>query len=134
MGSLNLYRRLIIDHYKNPHNFGKMEKPDYRARVFNSFCGDVLEIDFRIKREDGEEVIEEAKFSGNGCAISIASASLLTDYLKKKKLKDILKIGKEEMLKILGVEISPLRLKCALLPLEVLKAIGRGFKKRGKTK
>ena len=114
----NLYRQLIIDLYQSPHNFGKIEKPDYQALVFNPFCGDSIKMQIKI---DDKRKIKEIKFLGQGCAISIASASLLTDYLKGKSLEEINKLTKEKVLALLGIDLSPVRLKCALLPLEALK-------------
>jgi len=114
----NLYRQLIIDLYQSPHNFGKIEKPDYQALVFNPFCGDSIKMQIKI---DDKRKIKEIKFLGKGCAISIASASLLTDYLKGKSLEEINKLTKEKVLALLGINLSPLRLKCALLPFEALK-------------
>jgi nitrogen fixation NifU-like protein len=116
-----LYRQLIVDLYQFPHNFGKMSKPDYTGLVFNSFCGDAVKMQIKKELVGGEEKIKEIKFLGHGCAISMAAASLLTDYLKGKPLKEINKLGKEKVLELLGIEVSPVRLKCALLPLEALK-------------
>jgi len=116
-----LYRQLIVDHYQFPHNFGKMTNPDYSALVFNSFCGDSLRMQIKKVLVEGEVKIKEIKFLGKGCAISMAAASLLTDYLKGKPLKEIKNLGKEKVLELLGIEVSPVRLKCALLPLEALK-------------
>jgi nitrogen fixation NifU-like protein len=117
------YREYILDHYKNPHNFGRLEHPSISHEEDNPLCGDVVGMDFAIK----EGVIEDIRFHGRGCAISQASASLLTDRLKGLKLDDAKKIGKEEVLGELGIEISPARLKCALLPLKVLKVGAYGL-------
>jgi len=111
----NLYR------YQSPHNFGKLDNPDYSALVFNSFCGDSIKIQIKKTMVNNEEKIKKIKFLGKGCAISIATASLLTDYLKGKPLREINRLGKEKILELLGIDISPVRLKCALLPLEALK-------------
>ena len=117
------YREYILDHYKNPRNFGRLEHPDISHEEDNPLCGDVIGMDFRIK----EGVIEDIKFHGRGCAISQASASLLTERLKGLPLEDAKKIGKSDVLGELGIDISPARIKCALLSLKVLKVGAYGL-------
>jgi len=112
-----LYRDFILDHYRNPRNAGTLEHPDATSEALNPLCGDKIRMDLRIR--DGK--IEDVKFQGRGCAISQASASLLTEEIKGKHLADIAKIGKDEVLANLGISISAARLKCALLGLKVLK-------------
>ena len=116
-----MYKEHILDLYKHPHNFGKMENPDFSLREFNPLCGDDLTIQVKVK--DGK--IEDVKFFGNGCAISIASASLLTDKIKGMKINDVKKMKSEEVIEMLGIPISPARVKCVLLCFEALK---RGLK------
>jgi len=111
------YREYILDHYKNPRNYGRLEHPDITHEEDNPLCGDVVGMDFKIK--DG--VIEDIRFHGRGCAISQASASLLTERLKGIALDQAKKIDKNDVLGELGIQISPARIKCALLPLKVLK-------------
>jgi len=118
-----MYREYILDHYKNPRNFGRLEGADISHEENNPLCGDVVGMD--IKTRDG--VIEDVRFHGRGCAISQASASLLTERLKGMPLDDARKIGKEDVLEELGIEISPARLKCALLSLKVLKVGAYGL-------
>ena len=118
-----MYREYILDHYKNPRNFGRLEDADISHEENNPLCGDVVGMD--IKTSDG--VIEDVRFHGRGCAISQASASLLTERLKGMSLEDARKIGKEDVLEELGIEISPARLKCALLSLKVLKVGAYGL-------
>ena len=118
-----LYREYILDHYKNPRNFGRLENPDISHEEDNPLCGDVIGMDFKVK--DG--VIEDVRFHGRGCAISQASASLLTERLKGISLDDAKKIGKEDVLGELGIQISPARIKCALLSLKVLKVGAYGL-------
>ena len=118
-----MYREYILDHYKNPRNFGRLENPDISHEENNPLCGDVVGMD--IKTRDG--VIEDVRFHGRGCAISQASASLLTERLKGMSLEDARQIGKEDVLDELGIEISPARLKCALLSLKVLKVGAYGL-------
>ena len=112
-----LYRDFILDHYRNPRNSGTLEAPDATFEDNNPLCGDKIRMD--IKLRDG--VVSDIKFRGRGCAISQASASLLTETVKGKSLADVAKIGKEEVLENLGINISAARLKCALLGLKVLK-------------
>jgi nitrogen fixation NifU-like protein len=117
------YREYILDHYKNPRNFGRLEDADIRHEEENPLCGDVVGID--IKVDAGK--VADVRFHGRGCAISQASASLLTERLKGMTLDDAKKIGKEDVLGELGIEISPARIKCALLSLKVLKAGAYGL-------
>jgi nitrogen fixation protein NifU and related proteins len=117
------YREYIIDHYKNPRNFGRLEHPDISHEEDNPLCGDVVGMDFRVT--DG--VIEDVRFHGRGCAISQASASLLTERLKGMTLDDAKKIDKNDVLGELGIDISPARIKCALLSLKVLKVGAYGL-------
>ena len=118
-----MYREYILDHYKNPRNFGRLEDADISHEENNPLCGDVVGMD--LKTRDG--VIEDVRFHGRGCAISQASASLLTERLKGMSLEDARKIDKEDVLEELGIEISPARLKCALLSLKVLKVGAYGL-------
>jgi nitrogen fixation protein NifU and related proteins len=117
------YREYILDHYKNPRNFGRLEHPDISHEEDNPLCGDVIGMDFNVR--DG--VIEEVKFHGRGCAISQASASLLTERLKGMSLDAAKRIGKADVLGELGIDISPARIKCALLSLKVLKVGAYGL-------
>jgi len=117
------YREYIIDHYKNPRNFGRLDHPDITHEKNNPLCGDLVRMDFKVR--DG--VIEDIRFHGRGCAISQASASLLTERLKGMSLDDAKKINKDDVIGELGIEISPARIKCALLSLKVLKVGAYGL-------
>ena len=117
------YREYILDHYKNPRNFGRLDNPDISHEEDNPLCGDVIGMDFRVTGG----VIEDIRFHGRGCAISQASASLLTERLKGMALDDAKKIDKADVLGELGIEISPARIKCALLSLKVLKVGAYGL-------
>ncbi|MBJ7603170.1 MAG: SUF system NifU family Fe-S cluster assembly protein [Candidatus Dormibacteraeota bacterium] len=117
------YREYILDHYKNPRNFGRLEKPDVSHEELNPLCGDVIGMDFKL----AEGRIEDVRFHGRGCAISQASASLLTERLKGMPLEEARKISKEEVLEELGIQISPARIKCALLSLKVVKVGAYGL-------
>src|SRR3989344_2579608 len=111
MTSQEIYREHILDLYKNPHNFGKVENPTHKFQEINPLCGDEIDVSLTIK--DG--TIEDIKFNGMGCAISMASASLLTDKIKDMKLEDAKKISNEDVIKMLNIPISYVRMKCALL-------------------
>jgi len=118
-----MYREYILDHYKNPRNFGRLERADISHEENNPLCGDVIGMDFQVK----DDVIEDVRFHGRGCASSQASASLLTERLKGMSLDEARKIDKADVLEELGIEISPARLKCALLSLKVLKVGAYGL-------
>src|SRR5579862_5803125 len=107
----DLYREFILDHYRNPRNSGTLDAPDASAEDVNPLCGDKIRIDLRLR--DG--IVEDVKFQGRGCAISQASASLLTEAIKGRPIAEVGRIGKEQVLENIGIEISPARLKCALL-------------------
>jgi nitrogen fixation NifU-like protein len=115
----DIYQEFIIELYKNPLNFGKIGNADYHAEIYNSACGDIIELFIRV--EGG--VVAEAKFIGKGCAISQASASLFTGFLRGKPLSELKKIRKEDVLALLKIDLSknPTRMKCALLPLDALR-------------
>jgi nitrogen fixation NifU-like protein len=115
----DLYRELIIDHYKNPQYRGILEPHDISFEDDNPLCGDHIRIDLRVG-PDGR--VTEAGFDGHGCAISQASADLLLESIQGKSLEEVKKLTKEDILEMLGVQLGPVRLKCALLSLKVLKA------------
>ncbi len=114
---MSLYQDLILDHYRNPRNQGKLAKATHHSEANNPTCGDKLQMDIIVKND----IIEDVRFSGSGCAISQASASLLTEYVKKKSVEETLTITPEDVIDLLGVALSPARLKCGLLSLETLK-------------
>jgi len=118
----DLYREYLLDHYKNPKNFGEIKNPDIHKHDNNPLCGDDIEIFAKIDGKKGkEEKISEIKFKGHGCVICMASASILMDEIEGKKLKDIQKMQTEDMLKLLGIELTPARIKCMMLPLKALQ-------------
>ncbi len=119
----DLYREQIIDHYQHPHNHGTIENPDISYEDSNPLCGDKIRIDMRVK--DG--VVEDIKFSGKGCAISQASASMLTDEIIGKPLEEIRNLDKQTILDLLGIPLGPTRIKCALLSLKVVKGGAYGM-------
>ncbi|HUV26984.1 MAG TPA: SUF system NifU family Fe-S cluster assembly protein [Anaerolineales bacterium] len=120
----DFYREIIIDRYQNPHYQGELEPHDITFEDSNPLCGDELRIDVVL---DGDERVMDAKFSGRGCAISLASADLLLESIQGKTLADVKQLGKEDVLELLGIELGPVRLKCALLSLKVLKAGAYGM-------
>jgi nitrogen fixation NifU-like protein len=115
----DFYREIIIDHYKNPAHRGQLEPKDYSFEDENPLCGDFIHVDLTL---DENQKVKDAVFSGHGCAISQASADLLLDAIRGKTLEDVKKLNKKDVLDLLGIELSPVRLKCALLPLKVVKA------------
>ena len=125
MSSADIYRELILDYYRNPRNFGKLPKSDIDARDTNPLCGDEIEMQIRV---GGENTIEEIKFTGRGCAISQASASMLTELAKGKPLEWVRQVAKEDVFKLLGnPDLGPSRVKCALLGMKVLKTGVYGY-------
>ena len=114
----DLYRDEILEHYRNPHNFGTLEAPDAVHEGQNPLCGDRITMMLTI---DEAGTIDDVAFSGRGCAISQASASLLTDQLRGLSLGDAEALTNQDVLDLLGIDISPARLKCALLSIDTLK-------------
>jgi nitrogen fixation NifU-like protein len=121
--SSDIYKDIILDYYRNPRNFGDLENPDVRAKDSNPLCGDIIEMQLKIK--DGK--IEDLRFKGKGCAISQASASMLTEVVKGKTLDEVKALGKPDVLEMLGIDPGPTRIKCALLGLKVLKLSVYGY-------
>ena len=113
----DLYRDYILEHYRRPHNFGVLEAPSASYEGSNPLCG--ARITMQVGVRDG--ALERVSFTGRGCAISQASASLLTDDVKGKALSDVAAVTPEDLLDLLGIEISPARMKCAMLSLDTLK-------------
>lgn len=116
---IDLYRKHILDHYKNPRNYGSLDSDSKKSHGANPSCGDSITMDVSIENN----VIKDIRFSGQGCAISTASASMLTEHVKGMKITEIAELEFEDIEKIMKIRINPARKKCALLPLTVLKKI-----------
>ena len=114
--SMDFYREYILDHYRNPRNYGTLTNPTAHAEDSNPLCGDQLAMDLVV---DGDRV-SEVRFKGRGCAISQASASMLSEMIEGKTVKEVVQLGKDDVLEALGISISPARTKCAFLALRVL--------------
>jgi nitrogen fixation NifU-like protein len=113
-----IYRENILDHYKHPRHHGTLEHPDITYEDANPLCGDHIRMDLKVR--DGR--VEDVAFSGHGCSISQASASMLCERIAGQPLEEIKRIGRDDVLEMLGIELGPVRLKCALLALKTLKA------------
>ena len=112
-----MYKKHILELYKNPSNFGTLKNPTHSGTEYNSICGDEISVQLSVKNEK----VADVKFSGSGCALSLVSASLLTSKIKGMKTEDIKNLNKEEIRKLFKTKISSLRIKCVLLPLEAVK-------------
>ena len=118
MGS-DMYRQQILDHYKSPRNYGELDEKTFTHAGENPMCGDEITID--VKLDDDEETIERVAFRGDGCAISQASASMLTSELQGMTVEEMQALDRDDVIDLLGVDISPMRVKCAVLAEKVVQ-------------
>jgi nitrogen fixation NifU-like protein len=113
----NIYREHLIELYKSPSNYGELKKANRKATEYNSLCGDEITMHLIVKKEK----IEDVRFEGSGCVMSIVSSSMLTEKIKNMKVKEVKKLNQEDILKMLKIKLNPSRTKCALLPLEAVR-------------
>ena len=121
----DFYREEILEHYTHPHNYGTLEEPDISHEENNPLCGDRIRFDIQL--DEDRQTVKDVRFSAVGCAISKASASMLTDLLVGQTLDEIRAMTKEDVIDELGIDLGPVRLKCALLPLKVVKVGAYGL-------
>lgn len=120
---MNIYQEELLDHYENPSNYGTLPNPDISHEEDNPLCGDRIRIDLLIEND----IIKEVRFSGHGCTISLAAASMLTEEIAGKPLAEVKQLSRDDILTMIGIPLGPVRVKCALLPLKVLKAGAYGI-------
>ena len=119
----DIYREQLMDHYKHPHNRGKMDDAQVEITESNPMCGDVISM--QLKVSDG--IVEKVMFDGSACAVTIASSSVLTEVLQGKTLEEAKKMSKDELLELLGVELTTSRIKCASLPLDAVHTLIKNY-------
>ena len=119
---MDLYHEQILEHYKQPQNFGLLPNATYTRKELNPTCGDQFTFSIHVNEQG---IVDAVGFEGVGCAISTASASLLSEEIKGKPLTEVLKLDKEFVLELLGIDLGPTRLKCALLPLQAVTKINQ---------
>ncbi|MYI95200.1 SUF system NifU family Fe-S cluster assembly protein [Candidatus Poribacteria bacterium] len=123
---MNIYQEELLDHYENPSNYGTLPNPDISHEEDNPLCGDRIRMDLLVEND----IIKEVRFSGHGCTISLAAASMLTEKIEGKSLTEIKQITRDDIMDMIGIPLGPVRVKCALLALKVLKAGAYGIKGR----
>jgi len=123
---MKLYKEILLEHYRNPRNVGKLENPDFSSGENNPLCGDSIVIEGIVKNN----ILTEVHFSGKGCVLSQAAASMTTEACKGKTIDELLILNKDFVLDLIGMQLGPNRLKCALLPLEALQKGIKSYKEK----
>lgn len=113
----DMYREHILELYKNPSNFGSLKNANRKSTEYNTSCGDEITVEMLVRGN----IVRDVKFNGSGCVISLVSASLLTDKIKDMNVSEVKKLNKNDIINLLGVKITPARIKCAVLSLEAVK-------------
>ena len=121
---MNIYQEELLDHYENPSNYGTLPNPDISHEEDNPLCGDRIRMDLYVE----DDTIKDVRFSGHGCTISLAAASMLTEKIKGKTLTEVKNLSRDDIMDMIGIPLGPVRVKCALLALKVLKAGAYGIK------
>ncbi len=121
---MNIYQEELLDHYENPSNYGTLPNPDISHEEDNPLCGDKIRMDLLVE----SDIIKEVRFSGHGCTISLAAASMLTEKILGKTLTEVKNLSRDDIMDMIGIPLGPVRVKCALLALKVLKAGAYGIK------
>ncbi len=121
---MNIYQEELLDHYENPCNYGTLPNPDISHEEDNPLCGDRIRMDLLVE----DDIIKEVRFCGHGCTISLAAASMLTEKIEGKTLTEIKNLSRDDIIDMIGIPLGPVRVKCALLALKVLKAGAYGIK------
>ena len=121
---MNIYQEELLDHYENPSNYGTLPNPDISHEEDNPLCGDRIRMDLYVE----DDTIKEVRFCGHGCTISLAAASMLTEKIEGKTLTEIKSLSRDDIMDMVGIPLGPVRVKCALLALKVLKAGAYGIK------
>ncbi len=121
---MNIYQEELLDHYENPSNYGTLPNPDITHEEDNPLCGDTIRMDLVVE----DDTIKEVRFSGQGCTISQAAASMLTEKIQGKSLEEVKQLSRDDIMDMIGIPLGPVRVKCALLALKVLKAGAYGIK------
>lgn len=124
----DIYREYLMQHFKNPHNRGIIDSPTVEIVQKNPMCGDIISMQINVSKN----VIEDIKFDGAACAVTTASSSILTDAIKGKTLEEVKNIQKEDLMDMLGIDLTTSRVKCAMLPLEAVKNLIREYESRQK--
>ena len=117
----SIYKEYLLEYYKNPRNYGAIENCDIQKHDHNPLCGDEIDIYIQLDKNHNKKTIEKIQFTGKGCVVCIASASILTEHLEGMDIEGVKDFSREDFLKLLGLNLTPTRVKCAMLPLAAIK-------------